>query len=102
AEAAQSAEDRRLGEGYLDGTAQGRGADPRALAALAFALAQRGDPYVWSEEGPDQYDCSGLTFAAYRSAAAGDFPLQRVSRAQYWQTPLKTVHPYSLLPAALR
>jgi cell wall-associated NlpC family hydrolase len=101
AEAALSAEDRRLGAGYLGGTAQGRGADPRAVAALTFALAQRGDPYVWSEEGPDQYDCSGLMFAAYRSAAAGRFPLMRVSRDQYWQTRNKVVDRYSLLPGDL-
>ena len=101
AEAAQSAEDRRLGAGYLGGTAQGRGADPRAVAALTFALAQRGDPYVWSEEGPDQYDCSGLMFAAYRSSAAGNFPLMRVSRDQYWQTRNKVVDRYSLLPGDL-
>ena len=101
AEAAQSAEDRRLGAGYLGGTAQGRGADPRAVAALTFALAQRGDPYVWSEEGPDQYDCSGLMFAAYRSTAAGNFPLMRVSRDQYWQTRNKVVDRYSLLPGDL-
>ena len=76
----------RAGRGYLDGASQGRGADPRAIAALTFALAQRGDPYVWSEEGPDQYDCSGLMYAAYRSPAAGSFPLARVSRDQYYQT----------------
>ncbi|HEU4346654.1 MAG TPA: C40 family peptidase [Actinoplanes sp.] len=101
AEAAESAADRALGQEYLAGAPDGRGADPRALAALTFALAQQGDPYVWSEEGPDQYDCSGLTFAAYRSPAAGRYPLQRVSRDQYNQTYRKTVTRYSLLPGDL-
>jgi peptidoglycan DL-endopeptidase CwlO len=101
AEAAESAADRALGTEYLRGAADGRGADSRALAALDYALDQIGDPYVWSEEGPDQYDCSGLMFAAYRRAQAGNFPLQRVSRDQYWQTHLKTVDRYSLLPGDL-
>ena len=42
-----------------------------AKRALAFALAQRGKPYVWGAEGPDSYDCSGLVKAAYRDAAGG-------------------------------
>ena len=61
-------------------------------------LAQRGDPYVWSEEGPDQYDCSGLMYAAYRSVG---FNLTRVSRDQYYQTRDRAVSRYSLLPGDL-
>ena len=98
AEAWQSAADSRLGAEYLAGAEAGRGADARALRALAFALAQRGDPYVWSEEGPDQYDCSGLMWAAYRSVG---FELDRVSRDQYWQTHERVVDRYSLLPGDL-
>jgi cell wall-associated NlpC family hydrolase len=45
------------------GPATGRAAD-----AIAFALAQRGKPYVYGATGPGSYDCSGLTQAAYRSA----------------------------------
>jgi cell wall-associated NlpC family hydrolase len=33
--------------------------------AIAFALAQIGKPYVWNAAGPDSYDCSGLTMAAW-------------------------------------
>jgi cell wall-associated NlpC family hydrolase len=40
-----------------------------AAAAVAFAEAQVGKPYVWGATGPDAYDCSGLTQAAW--AAAG-------------------------------
>jgi cell wall-associated NlpC family hydrolase len=39
-----------------------------AARAVAFALAQRGKPYQWAAQGPDAYDCSGLTWAAYRRA----------------------------------
>jgi cell wall-associated NlpC family hydrolase len=47
--------------------------------ALDTAMAQLGDPYVWSAAGPDAFDCSGLTQYAY--AAAG-IALPHSSRAQ--------------------
>jgi cell wall-associated NlpC family hydrolase len=40
----------------------------RPARAVAFALGQRGKPYRWGAEGPHTYDCSGLTWAAWRSA----------------------------------
>jgi cell wall-associated NlpC family hydrolase len=40
----------------------------RAARAVAFALRQRGKPYRWGAEGPDAFDCSGLTWAAWRAA----------------------------------
>ncbi|WP_232344011.1 C40 family peptidase [Actinoplanes awajinensis] len=98
AESAASAADQALGTDYLSGSTNGQGADPRAVQALQYALAQRGDPYVWSEEGPDQFDCSGLMYAAYHTV---NFPLVRVSRDQYWQTRNKVVDRYSLLPGDL-
>ncbi|MGW1166654.1 NlpC/P60 family protein [Streptomyces sp. NPDC002550] len=42
--------------------------DTKAEKALAFARAQIGKPYVWGAIGPDSYDCSGLTQAAWRAA----------------------------------
>ncbi|WP_333767880.1 C40 family peptidase [Streptomyces sp. IBSBF 2435] len=36
--------------------------------AIAFARGQLGKPYVWGATGPDSFDCSGLTQAAYRAA----------------------------------
>ncbi|MEO3768255.1 NlpC/P60 family protein [Streptomyces sp. B8F3] len=46
-------------------------ADPgpsKSEQVLAFAEAQLGKPYVWGATGPDSYDCSGLTQAAWREA----------------------------------
>jgi cell wall-associated NlpC family hydrolase len=41
---------------------------PRVGRAVSFALAQRGKAYRWGAEGPSSYDCSGLTWAAWRAA----------------------------------
>ena len=41
---------------------------PAARTAVHFALAQLGKPYVWGAAGPDAYDCSGLTMAAWATA----------------------------------
>jgi cell wall-associated NlpC family hydrolase len=43
-------------------------AGDRAARAVTFGLAQRGKPYRWGAQGPDAFDCSGLTWAAWRSA----------------------------------
>ncbi|MET9800797.1 NlpC/P60 family protein [Streptomyces sp. NPDC006368] len=43
-------------------------ASQRGAAALAAADTQVGKPYVSGAEGPNSYDCSGLTQWAYRQA----------------------------------
>jgi cell wall-associated NlpC family hydrolase len=43
-------------------------AGSRPARAVAFALGQRGKPYRWGAEGPAAFDCSGLSWAAWRSA----------------------------------
>ncbi|MEV0092093.1 NlpC/P60 family protein [Streptomyces sp. NPDC050738] len=40
----------------------------RAAQAVSFAYGALGSPYVWGATGPNAFDCSGLTQAAYRSA----------------------------------
>ncbi|GGL75463.1 glycoside hydrolase [Streptomyces fumigatiscleroticus] len=44
------------------------GSSTQAEKALAFARSQIGKPYVWGATGPDSYDCSGLTQAAWKAA----------------------------------
>ena len=39
-----------------------------AGVAVRFAYAAIGTPYVWAGSGPNGYDCSGLTQAAWRAA----------------------------------
>ncbi|WP_255954140.1 C40 family peptidase [Streptomyces odontomachi] len=36
--------------------------------AVSFAKNQLGKPYVWGATGPDSFDCSGLTQAAWKTA----------------------------------
>ncbi|MFF5584490.1 C40 family peptidase [Streptomyces hygroscopicus] len=52
--------------------------------ALAYALNQIGKPYVWGAEGPDSFDCSGLTSTAW--ARAGRI-IPRTSQEQWRQLP---------------
>ncbi|MET8684021.1 NlpC/P60 family protein [Streptomyces sp. NPDC004732] len=51
----------------------------RAASAVSYAYKALGSPYVWGATGPDAFDCSGLTQAAYRSAGVG---LPRTTYAQ--------------------
>ncbi|MER5702736.1 C40 family peptidase [Micromonospora sp. NPDC002296] len=40
----------------------------RAGTAVRYAYGALGKPYVWAADGPNGYDCSGLTSAAWRAA----------------------------------
>jgi cell wall-associated NlpC family hydrolase len=41
---------------------------PQGTLAVRFALKQLGKPYIWAAAGPDAFDCSGLTMAAWAEA----------------------------------
>ena len=45
--------------------------NPRAAAAVRFALAQVGKAYAYGATGPNAYDCSGLTMRAWGTAGVG-------------------------------
>jgi peptidoglycan DL-endopeptidase CwlO len=51
----------------------------RAAAAVAFAQAQIGKPYIFGATGPGGYDCSGLTQAAWKAAGVS---IPRTATAQ--------------------
>ncbi|WP_431941511.1 C40 family peptidase [Nocardia grenadensis] len=72
------------------------GGSERAQFAVKTALAQRGDPYVWGAEGPNSFDCSGLT--QYAAAKAG-VKIPRVANDQYRQLP--AVNPSNIQPGDL-
>ena len=65
--------------GGASATVAAAAASRAAQVAVNTALAQVGDPYVWGADGPNSFDCSGLTKYAY--AAAG-IHLPHSSRAQ--------------------
>ncbi|MEV0534106.1 C40 family peptidase [Kitasatospora sp. NPDC050463] len=52
-------------------------------AAIDYALAQLGKPYVWGGNGPSGYDCSGLVQQAFRRSGIS---LPRVADDQYAAT----------------
>ena len=52
----------------------------KGQAALAFAKAQIGKPYIFGGTGPSGYDCSGLTGAAWSSVGVS---IPRTSQAQF-------------------
>lgn len=65
--------------------------------AISYATAQIGKDYVWGAEGPDTFDCSGLTLRAWQ---AGGRTIPRTSQEQWRQLPrvaLKDMRPGDLI-----
>lgn len=59
-------------------------ASGRAGAAIAYAMAQVGDAYVYGAAGPSAFDCSGLTMMAWAQAGVA---LPHSSSAQFSSGP---------------
>ncbi|MFF9393230.1 C40 family peptidase [Streptomyces griseoluteus] len=85
-QAARKAQTAWLDTGVLKKKADTAGATATATStgarAVAFATAQLGKPYVWGAEGPDSFDCSGLTSQAWADAGT---PIPRTSQEQWRQ-----------------
>ncbi|SFF36146.1 NlpC/P60 family protein [Actinacidiphila alni] len=74
---------------FLDSKALGDNADSRLPSdagkrAIAYAFMQLGKPYVWGAQGPDSFDCSGLTSQSWLHAGV---PIPRTSQEQWAQLP---------------
>ncbi|MEV6422312.1 NlpC/P60 family protein [Streptomyces sp. NPDC051662] len=94
-DAARKAQTAWLGSGALKDI--NRSSSERGKKAITFATEQLGKPYVWGAEGPDSYDCSGLTSQAW--AAAGR-PIPRTSQEQWRLLPridIKDMRPGDLI-----
>lgn len=80
-----------------------RTTEAQRLAAVEFAKKQvlARKPYVWGSEGPNSFDCSGLVYAAYRSAGLGWPNWDRLNSALYagytYHVPLTQLQPGDLL-----
>ena len=59
--------------------------DAQRAVAVAFAKKQvtARKPYIWGSEGPNSFDCSGLVYAAYKSAGLGWPNWDRLNSALY-------------------
>lgn len=66
-------------------------------AAVAFAVAQLGKPYVAGGRGPDNYDCSGLTSAAYIHAGVPMIAYSQAQFAAYQKIPVGDLQPGDLV-----
>jgi cell wall-associated NlpC family hydrolase len=57
--------------------------------------------YVWGDEGPNTFDCSGLVYAAYRAAGLGWPNWDRLNSSLYWvatkRIPLSEMVPGDLI-----
>lgn len=65
--------------------------------AIAFAQAQLGKPYLWGGSGPDRWDCSGLTQAAWGAAGRSLIHYTGSQWAQTARVPLAQLQPGDLV-----
>jgi len=68
------------------GRSSTRSTEEMRTTAVAFAKKQveARKPYVWGDEGPNAFDCSGLVYAAYRSAGLGWPNWDRLNSSLFW------------------
>ncbi|MFD4035130.1 NlpC/P60 family protein [Streptomyces sp. NPDC058637] len=77
----EAAQDELVASGALSSA---RPPSAQGSDAVRYAIGQIGKPYVWGAEGPDAYDCSGLTSRAWSAAGR---TVARTSQEQWRQLP---------------
>ena len=93
----------RVWGGTFKGRTTIRSTDSIRAAAVAFASKQvlAHKPYIWGAQGPNSFDCSGLVYAAYKSAGLGYPNWSRLNAALYFvdtqRVPLSQLIPGDLL-----
>jgi cell wall-associated NlpC family hydrolase len=89
--------------GGPNGKSTSRTTEAQRAQAVEFAKRQvlARKPYVWGNEGPNSFDCSGLVYAAYKSAGLGWPIWDRLNSGLYYtytkQIPLAEMQPGDLL-----
>ncbi|CAN1498274.1 Spr Cell wall-associated hydrolases (invasion-associated proteins) [Candidatus Nanopelagicaceae bacterium] len=89
--------------GGPNGKSTSRTTEAQRAQAVEFAKRQvlARKPYVWGNEGPSSFDCSGLVYAAYKSAGLGWPIWDRLNSGLYYtytkQIPLAEMQPGDLL-----
>ncbi|MFM8752026.1 MAG: NlpC/P60 family protein [Actinomycetota bacterium] len=85
------------------GRSSSRSTPEMRAKAVEFAKKQvlARKPYVWGSEGPNTFDCSGLVYAAYRSAGLGWPNWDRLNSSLYFSytkhVPISQLEPGDLL-----
>ena len=85
------------------GRSSTRSTEAMQLTAVEYAKKQvlAKKPYVWGDEGPNAFDCSGLVYAAYRAAGLGWPNWDRLNSSLYWvatkRVPLNEMVPGDLV-----
>ena len=85
------------------GAKSSRTSEAQRLKAVEFAKRQvlAKKPYVWGDEGPNAFDCSGLVYSAYKYAGLGWPIWDRLNSGLYYtytkQIPLAEMQPGDLL-----
>ena len=89
--------------GGPNGKSTSRTTEAQRLKAVEFAKKQvlANKPYVWGDEGPNSFDCSGLVYAAYKYAGLGWPIWDRLNSGLYYtytkQIPLSEIQPGDLI-----
>ena len=85
------------------GATSSRTSEAQRLKAVEFAKRQvlAKKPYVWGDEGPNSFDCSGLVYAAYKYAGLGWPIWDRLNSALFYtytkQIPIADMQPGDLI-----